>query len=91
MRKRIAKLLAIWKLWRHGTYVNKHGITVQYVKQPVTSLFTGRKYFKLTRYAQKAGYVWSRTRPGVVINPMKKMKRLQRRFNRFMRRHNATA
>lgn len=82
------RLIAWWNLWRHGTYVDKHDITVQYVKQPVTSLFTGRKYFKLTRYAIKKGYRWDPSERGVMV----KQKTIElRAFNWFARHANARA
>jgi hypothetical protein len=77
------KLIAMWNLWFHGRYVNKHGITVQYVKQPVSSLFTGRKYFKLTRYAIKKGYRWDPSQRGVVV----KTETMQRRANAWFERN----
>lgn len=73
----ISRFKAWFNLQFRGLYYNNHGIPVRYIKQPMRGW--GRHYWRLTRYGKKLGYTFSIKRPGVVVNPMKRLRKLVKR------------
>lgn len=74
----LSSIIAWFNLQFRGLYRNRHGIPVHYIKQPMRGFF-GRRYWRITRYGKKLGYMFSAKRPGVVVNPMKRLRKLVKR------------